>query len=137
MAMKNSEALAIAIEKCADNAEVVERLTAIKKSVDGKNESTTKEKEEKRQINLDLAKSYLALMDADKKYTATEVAKLATDSGYGGEKGVSTSKVNAAFAVADEEGLVTITKEKENGKGKEKNFFTKVVTEAEEVADGQ
>lgn len=135
--MKNSEALAIAIEKCADNAEVVERLTAIKKSVDGKNESTTKEKEEKRQINLDLAKSYLALMDADKKYTATEVAKLATDSGYGGEKGVSTSKVNAAFAVADEEGLVTITKEKENGKGKEKNFFTKVVTEAEEVADGQ
>ena len=137
MAMKNSEALAIAIEKCADNAEVVERLTAIKKSVDGKNESTTKEKEEKRQVNLEVAKSYLALMDADKKYTATEVAKLATDSGYGGEKGVSTSKVNAAFAVADEEGLVIITKEKENGKGKEKNFFTKVVIEADEVADGQ
>lgn len=137
MAMKNSEALAIAIEKCADNAEVVERLTAIKKSVDGKNETNTKEKEEKRQVNLEVAKSYLALMDADKKYTATEVAKLATNSGYGGEKGVSTSKVNAAFAVADEEGLVTITKEKENGKGKEKNFFTKVVTETDEVADGQ
>lgn len=135
--MKNSEALAIAIEKCADNAEVVERLTAIKKSVDGKNETNTKEKEEKRQVNLEVAKSYLALMDADKKYTATEVAKLATNSGYGGEKGVSTSKVNAAFAVADEEGLVTITKEKENGKGKEKNFFTKVVTETDEVADGQ
>lgn len=137
MAMKNSEALAIAIEKCADNAEVVERLTAIKKSVDGKNETNTKEKAEKRQENLDVAKSYLALMDVDKKYTATEVAKLATDSGYGGEKGVSTSKVNAAFAVAEEEGLVTITREKENGKGKEKNFFAKVATETEEVADGQ
>ena len=135
--MKNSEALAIAIEKCADNAEVVERLTAIKKSVDGKNETNTKEKAEKRQENLDVAKSYLALMDVDKKYTATEVAKLATDSGYGGEKGVSTSKVNAAFAVAEEEGLVTITREKENGKGKEKNFFAKVATETEEVADGQ
>ncbi len=137
MAMKNSEALAIAIEKCAENAEVVERLTAIKNSYDTKNESNTKEKAEKRQENLETAKSYLDLMEADKKYTATEVAKLATDNGLGGEKGVSTSKVNAAFTVAGEEGLVTITKEKENGKGKEKNFFTKVVTETEEVADGQ
>ena len=137
MAMKNSEALAIAIEKCAENAEVVERLTAIKNSYDTKSDSTSKEKAEKRQDNLETAKSYLDLMEANKKYTATEVAKLATDNGLGGEKGVSTSKVNAAFTVAEEEGLVTIAKEKENGKGKEKNFFTKVVTETEEVADGQ
>ena len=131
--MTNSEALAKAIEMCAENEEVVKKLTNIKGTYDKKAKSTDKKKEENAAANLAMGLEVLELMDEGTTYTATEIVALYKKANP--EADCSTSKINTVLAAVGSDKCV-IEKFKKDGKGEEKNGFTKVATETEEVSEG-
>ena len=134
--MTNSEALAKAIELCAGNADVVEKLTNIKSSYDTKSANTSKKKEETEAKNLKLAEAYVKLMKPNTQYSATQIVELAKKADF--EK-PNTSQVYSALSVGEKHGLCTLGKFKVDGKGSEVTSYKVVeqATETTEDTDGQ
>lgn len=134
--MTNSEALAKAIELCAEHTDVVEKLTNIKASYDNHSANTSKKKAENETKNLALAEAYIKLMKPNTEYSATALVALAKAAKF--EK-PSTSQVYSALSVGEKHGLCVLGKFKENGKGSEKTSYMVVAqtTETTEDTDGQ
>lgn len=119
MKMTYVKALEIAMESVKDNAEVYEKLDALKASIAKKN-SAERKPTATQKANMAYKDAILAFMEVGKKYTISELMKEVVELAD-----LSNQRVSALVRQLKDEGLVERTEEKR------KAYFSKI--EAEEV----
>lgn len=119
MKMTYVKALEIAMESVKDNAEVYEKLDALKASIAKKN-SAERKPTATQKANMVYKEAILTFMEIGKKYTISELMKEVVELAD-----LSNQRVSALVRQLKDEGLVERTEEKR------KAYFSKV--EVEEV----
>lgn len=117
MKMTYVKALEIAMESVKDNAEVYEKLDALKSSIAKKN-SAERKPTATQKANMAYKDAILAFMEIGKKYTVSELMKEVVELAD-----LSNQRVSALVRQLKDEGSVIRTEEKR------KAYFSKVETE--------